>query len=106
MSTKYDRDYFIRKFEAIPDELWMTESYTDGTRCCAYGHCGRRSAKHPCDDDPHTPESRALSVLFEAAGITFLRVAPINDGYCLEYQQHTPKARILAALRDLPDPTP
>jgi len=45
-------------------------------------------------------------VLFEAAGITFLRVAPINDGYCLEYQQHTPKARILAALRDLPDPTP
>lgn len=87
---KYDVDYFIAKFEAIPEDLWMAGDFTDGVRCCAFGHCGEKGWTNPL-----TQESTCLSSLLEG------EVARINDGNDDKYPQPTPKQRILAALRDL-----
>ena len=90
--VRYDADYFIRRFSAIPDEKWCTGAYRKGDAMCASGHCllwgdhGRRES---------TNEWRALCDMFG-------RNAPslVNDGHCPRYRQKTPRARILAALRD------
>ena len=58
-----------------------------GNAYCAIGHCGVSPLGW-------TEEGRALNEIL--CGDT----ASINDGYNLGYQQTTPKARVLAALRD------
>jgi hypothetical protein len=98
MSTPiYDAAYFIAKFEAIPDEQWCTRRYSDlDGGHCALGHCGARGAtlQTLCE----TGESRALSDLL-------LHIVEINDAavFCPDKYAKlpTPKARVLAALRDL-----
>jgi hypothetical protein len=88
---KYDVDYFIRKFAAIPEDNWYTHEYTnnDGTKMCALGHCGSRQ------DEDDTSQSNALRDILEHC------VGSINDGSDSRYQQPTPKQRILAALNDI-----
>lgn len=89
----YNADYFIAKFEAIPDEFWYVGNYCskeDSDRRCALGHCGE------IDGTP-TLETRALDCIAEKFPIS---VARVNDGKEDKYQQPTPKARILAFLRD------
>ncbi len=87
MSTPYTPAYFIAKFEAIPDELWCVNHYAGpGGSHCAIGHC----------EGIHSAEADALR------GLLPTPAAGINDGNSSKYQQPTPKARILAALRDLP----
>lgn len=89
----YDVDYFIRKFEAIPEEKWCVGAYEDGMgRRCAYGHCGKVFAYD-------SRESGRLRALAFGIGIRFL--ADINDGSDPGYRQPTPKQRVLAALRDI-----
>ncbi len=112
MSTQYTVDHFIAKFEAIPDTLWTTVLYTssgDPARHCALGHCGI-----VCGSE-QTEEAAALRALFTAAaapGDDSFNVVLVNDCAHRRYQQPTPKARILAALRDikakqtLPPPAP
>jgi hypothetical protein len=39
----YDVDYFIKKFEAIPEDKWIMGSFFFNSRSCALGHCGMRS---------------------------------------------------------------
>lgn len=92
----YDKKYFIEKFTAIPDEQWCVGDFADGYgRFCAQGHCGDRS------DISAPPECCALkSLLFGQFDGNV--VADVNDGKHHKYQQPTPKARILAALHDLP----
>jgi hypothetical protein len=86
----YDVDYFIRKFEAIPEELWCIGQYTDGEgRYCALGWC-RRSG----DENGYAEE-----VALERISPFF--VPDVNDGHDERYQQPTPKQRVLAALRDI-----
>ncbi len=87
--TPYNRDYFIAKFEAIPDEKWTTGVFVHGDRCCALGHCGPNIGYY-------TPEAFALSSMLGH------QASFINDGFDSRYLQPTPKQRILAALRDLP----
>lgn len=85
---KYTVDYFIEKFEAIPEEKWFQNDYEDGSgRFCALGHCGQKYLKP-------TDESIALSRLVDY-------VSMINDGYVDCYQQANPKQRILAALYNI-----
>lgn len=97
----YDHDFFLRKFSAIPDEQWCTCARTNYLgQHCAIGHTERN--RH------ETKETAALnvallpirgtkSIMLHEAGWT---VANINNGDDARYQQSTPKARILAALRD------
>jgi hypothetical protein len=88
--SEYDVDFFIRKFEAIPDEKWCVGNYVrpDGRRC-AYGHCGASSGHEIADNK----ECRALGQILSG------QVEEINNG---NYEDRTgPRARILAALQDV-----
>lgn len=88
----YSVDYFINKFESIPDERWTTMNLIDSEgRSCAMGHCGARPKGNT------TPESESLRFLMYSLG---LGVFAVNDGRDGRFNQPTPKARILAALRD------
>lgn len=89
--SKYTVEYFLDKFEAIPEDQWCTGGLADQDgRRCAYGHC--------CNIDKFgvnfTDESRALLQLGWYPTV-------VNDGHSPRYQQPTPKQRVLAALRDL-----
>jgi|SRR6185369_2141332 len=105
----YDIDYFIRKFEAIPEEKWIEGAQIDQQgNSCALGWCmtdqkRERLIKNGIYSDGvmgswdgHTTEEG--SVLWEH--ILPLKVALINNGNDPNYTQSTPKQRILAALRD------
>lgn len=95
--NSYTVDYFIKKFEDIPANLWIMGSRslvdTNGgpTQHCALGFC-----------DQH--EEASLVFLFAAK--IGLSVAWINDGYNNYYvtdkmqnsNENNPKQRILAAL--------
>src|SRR5688572_23992979 len=90
----YDVDYFIAKFEAIPDDQWAVGKFEDGGgRKCAMGHCGK------INGFLDTPESAAVYSLF--IDELHFGVVSVNDGCIGEYPQHTPKQRILAALQDI-----
>jgi hypothetical protein len=107
---KFDIDYFIAKYEAIPDELFtvhLFENY-EGQKC-SVGHCG------VYDKAGITPESLALKQVLAELPVTSKRTGElvvdafstfpvkasnISDGLVKEYPQKTPKQRILAALCD------
>lgn len=93
---EYTVDYFIKKFEAIPEDNWITASlYDPEIGCCVLGWCGVRSLRY------HTSESRALASLLGIHPNTLYR---INDGIAdykhLRMTLETPKQRILAALNN------
>ena len=91
----YNVDYFIKKFEAIPEENWTVGVYEDGDKCCAMGHCGIR-------DDFSVPDTYESRELFRLIFSNYsCHVTNINDGEIEGYQQPTPKQRILAALYDI-----
>lgn len=90
----YDVDYFIKKFEAIPDERWCTVEFEKDGASCAYGHCGMRDYK------PSTIEAAELFDLF-LFNLGDIFVTRVNDGSEPRYSQPTPKQRILAALYDI-----
>lgn len=85
----YTKEYFIAKFEKTFDDDWCVGEYEQAGRHCALGHCGSSVFKA-------ASEAIELDRLLEWGAIT------INDGADSRYQQETPRARILAALRDLP----
>lgn len=94
-NPKYDVDYFINKFEAIPYDRWTTGIFKDRATgaMCALGHCG-------VTDSNRTEESTALTALLDN------KVAQINDGRSRLLQDNiakcpTPKDRILFALKRL-----
>lgn len=92
----FNKQYFINKFKAIPDSLWNIGWWhgPNGSHC-ALGHCGQSF-----DDAPE--EAKALVKLF--GDFESRRLVPdINDDRHPKYKQSTPKARVLAALEDLPD---
>jgi hypothetical protein len=94
---KYDVDYFINKFSAIPDNLWITQVLTGWGAHCALGHCDVTET-HLMVGLPD--EARVLAELL-GGDERWQNVATINDGEDARYTQPTPKARILAALADV-----
>ena len=106
---QYTVDYFIKKFEAIPETLWCVENIEKDGRHCALGHCGGW---------PHeSKESTALAkVLVKYYELTSLDL-PKNHRDEIDYAEvvynindfdsmfsdlgATPKQRILAALYDI-----
>lgn len=112
----YDVDYFIKKFEAIPETMWTINKLEDKGKYCANGLCGIRS--YNSDLFLMNKEGGALQKVFSAIDITgnedpyaglaivdfskySRKAAYINNGNTLQYQQPTPKQRILAALYDI-----
>lgn len=91
---QYDVDYFIRKFEAIPEEMWCTHlRYGGGGTHCALGHIEASSTNSG-------KEEFEFKMLMQG-NQTSLTVVRINNGDDGRYQQPTPKQRILAALYDI-----
>jgi hypothetical protein len=88
METKFTVDYFINKFNAISEDLWIQNVYSRGYRHCALGHC-------KLDVGIHSDEADALEDFLDN------RTAEINDNRHEHYTQGHPKERILAALNDV-----
>jgi len=86
----YDVNYFIKKFEAIPEDKWGVGDYERNGKCCAYGHCGMHKS--------NSQEGDALEMLFRK---TDINVIGVNDGEDGRYKENHPKQRILAALYDI-----
>lgn len=92
---KYTTEYFIKKFDAIPESEWTVETFEDKHgRKCALGHCNYLDG-----------ERMALTHVICELGIEG-NAAVINDGTntedvpvksALELGE-TPKERILNAL--------
>lgn len=106
---KYTKEYFIEKFEAIPDELWIEIELSDdeNPNChCVLGHCG------VSDLDYLTDEANGLIKILEPvhtqinkgnSNDVWDRVTDINDGiFGCRIFGNTPKQRILNALKSLP----
>lgn len=103
----YSVDYFIEKFEAIPEDKWCVGSLHSNGRSCALGHCGMTA-------DPEvepfgimffnwSDEGMALTKLLDKLGLKPWEINDympfMKDAY--RYIQKTPKQRILAALNDV-----
>ena len=93
MQTQYTVDYFIKKFEAIPEDKWTTRTYCLYDKRCAMGHCGVSTYKN---DGKEADALRRIVVIHFGTTVSL-----INDGDIPAYQQPTPKQRILAALYDI-----
>ena len=85
---KYDLDYFIDKFEAIPEERWCTNTYLNGKQSCVLGHCGER-------DNWSTEESEKLCKITNC-------ITGVNDGLP-PYNRYgsNPKQRVITYLKEL-----
>lgn len=94
--TTFNAEYFLSKFEAIPEEMWIIKDFTnvDCTKHCAVGHC----ANWKNGVGTSTSETKPLCRLFDLIKEYPTRV---NDGESIHYPQPTPKLRILAALREI-----
>lgn len=107
---EYTVEFFIAKFEAIPENNWC-EHYLedDDDKHCAQGHCGVSTDNiiETWEGYTDNEEFFALARLFpdkskryEYSGYI---IADINNGDDVRYHQPTPKQRILAALYDIRD---
>lgn len=90
--TKYDVDYFIRKFEMILDSNMGCGSLSSH---CALYHCGVFECGGMYIS---TDESDSLKKILD---MSLFSITELNDGYIKEYQQRTPKKRVLAKLYDI-----
>lgn len=113
----YDVNYFIKRFEAIPENLWLINRLNDDNHIgahCANGHLGVQYPTKP------TEESKGLYIIMEPLKLYYTdclnyeveevrdftvgystKIAAINNGKVKEYRQDTPKQRVLAALKDI-----
>lgn len=87
-------DDYIAFFDAIPEERWCEAAFWDRVtgQCCALGLLGKRNFSNI---------PRAASRLQKLLGCALSEIAAINDGEHPDYQQPTPKQRVLAYLEDV-----
>lgn len=110
LHNTYTVDYFIEKFEKIPENNWCRNRFREGDKYCAQGHCGMNMSNAPriwaATSAKFFPESLLegfwLVNLFKI-GLGSNVVGEINNGIDTRYRQQTPKKRILAALHDIRD---
>jgi hypothetical protein len=100
MENKFTVDYFIKKFEAIPEEKWCTYNRINHHfQRCAHGHCYIGDPDNSIADENINNEEMGLIDL--ATHLCLRGFATINNGEHPSYPQPTPKQRILAALYDI-----
>jgi len=107
---EYNRQYFIDKFSAIPDEQWISGDLHDENTgaSCALGHCGVRQGNGGAYK--YTPEAEALIKVLTpksrqdyAIVVNAHFVTDANDNESLSGEQicdesSTPRERILIKL--------
>lgn len=89
-TINYNIDYFIKKFEAIPEQNWCIKAVRKDHQCCVMGHCLQKG-------EFTSEELLSLGKVFGSLSLAM----NINNGDSSNYKQSTPKQRILAALYDL-----
>jgi hypothetical protein len=115
MENKFTVDYFIKKFEAIPESMMI--SFCQGTTepepkspHCALGWCLNSTGNYGCAiDGKNSNSTEALSLAKILSPLKkdvhqlrdMPNVAQINNGEHPSYPQPTPKQLILAALYDI-----
>lgn len=95
----------IALLAAIPDNEWDRNHFSDGEcKCCALGHLSRVTSDNPtdyselnCGAGPANKWDKMSSKMREVIGWS---LADINDGKTAQFQQETPKQRVLAALQE------
>ncbi len=101
---EYTKEYFIEKFEAIPEDRWITgqvERWIDGIQChCALGWTGSKETQK--GGWTYTDETLALIKLFggdisDKDNIEFKAVFQVND----RFRFGSPKEAILNKLKSL-----
>mgnify|MGYP003502350564 CR=1 len=99
----YDVNHFIAKFSVIPEDMWCVRTRSNGTQRCALGWCYpthelAKESEQIYNTD--SVEDKSLVALIHLLNPDF-GVGGVNNGIYKEYQQPTPKQRILAALYDV-----
>jgi hypothetical protein len=101
----YDRNFFVRFFEAIPTERWTQHTLVNmqGQRC-AMGHIRSHAGWHSTLE---TPTGHTLNRLEHALGSLFDPLAPLEGVRQLVLINDTapardPRSAVLAALKALP----
>jgi hypothetical protein len=92
---KYTKEYFINKFESIPEEQWVAFYFEHEGKKSAMGHCGVVGRGPLNKSGVPTKEARAL------ASLSKHDVEEINDGFNDSFKQCSPKQRVLAWLKTL-----
>ncbi len=96
---EFTLDYFIAKFESIPEDKWTTCGlYKENGRYCALGHCGMDKGLSMSK----VPEAYALYKL--TLGILgYSIITQVNDNTSIKFAVlgATPKQRVLAYLKQL-----
>lgn len=95
---KYDLEYFIAKFEGIPEHEWCTGTYisADGLSKCAYGHCGVRAST------PDTDEEKGLDAITgDIEGGYYISLVNDNKNDSFSEFGSTPKERVINYLKSL-----
>lgn len=92
--SQYTAKYFIKFFNAIPDEKWKVGSSSPHENAgCAIHHAFRTNNEH----------GEELMKLFACKNLLVSSVNDHGDGL-VRFPQETPKERILAALEYLDNP--
>jgi hypothetical protein len=72
--------YFLKKFDAIPEDQWITgELVDDLDRKCVLGHCGCRSFWVWSKHTPYPKEAAALQGMVYEFGFG-TSIVNVNDG--------------------------
>jgi len=98
--TKYTVDYFIAKFERIPEDDWCMHFFVtpDKRHKCAFGHCGIRNTESFVRRTYINSEAEALDELFKSCGMDVITVNNDEDAI---FTGGTIKSRILRALQHI-----
>lgn len=77
--SKYTAEYFIAKFEKIPEENWVTGIFREEStgRCCSLGHCGWYGEPGASIEINQNEEAFSLVRLFQLSA--FPHPVIIND---------------------------
>lgn len=117
---EYTVDYFIDKFESIPEKRWLSKGgiinkgIFSGIKCCAQGWClpsdtlygllQEKQVSH-CSFDLYDIKYLEIISLLEIfkpySDNPSVFISTINNGFNYAYNQKTAKQRILSALYDI-----
>jgi len=87
---EYTVDYFIKKFEAIPENKWFIGGYEDGYKKCALGHCRNvfnLSQNEKTYGHMYGAEFKSIIDVFGDLVSSMYGIGFINDGLDKRYQQ-------------------
>jgi len=99
---EYDLEYFIAKFEAIPEDKWCTGVLRSLNRSCALGHCGATTCSPTFKNHPLEVQELIRITGGSKDGVLPI-IGEVNDGFIGELKRgdSSPKQRVVHYLKSL-----